>query len=204
MGEMQAKLLREKLESGVEVEELQDKEWVSGGVIQSLNPLREDGPVSIPASPAAAAAAVHASGGGRSAGRRSSAAAPEAAPQLMVHIVSYSSTLTTKLVQHSSNQTFFLKCCESQSWSVISFFMLFHSTCIWYKHILFLFPLWLCRCRSKMSFISPWTRHLACEPTSMFRLKPQICSMPHFLKYNSEDGIPFWIVSSLSYELSLV
>ncbi len=80
--EAQAKLLREKLASGVDVEELHDKEWVSGGVIQSLNPLREDGPASIAASPAAVGAS--ASGGGRSAGRRSSAAAPEAAPQLMV------------------------------------------------------------------------------------------------------------------------
>jgi hypothetical protein len=102
MGEMQAKLLREKLESGVEVEELQDKEWVSGGVIQSLNPLREDGPSSIPATPAAAAAAVHASGGGRSAGRRSSAAAPEAAPQLMVHnnFLLLLTTVDTKLTPH--------------------------------------------------------------------------------------------------------
>jgi hypothetical protein len=88
-GEIQAKLLREKLVSGVDVEELQDKEWVSGGVIQSLNPLREDAPASVPGAPAAAAAAACASGGCRSAGRRLSSAAPEAAPQLMVHTKSY-------------------------------------------------------------------------------------------------------------------
>ena len=82
---VQAKLLREKLVSGVDVEELQGKEWVSGGVIQSLNPLREDGPSSVSANPTAASAGTSASGGGRSAGRRSSAAAPDAAPQLMVH-----------------------------------------------------------------------------------------------------------------------
>ena len=82
---MQAKLLREKLVSGVDVEELQDKEWVSGGVIQSLNPLREDGPATV--TPSAASAAACASGNSRSAGRRSSAAAPEAAPQLMVQLL---------------------------------------------------------------------------------------------------------------------
>ncbi len=83
---MQAKLLREKLVSGVDVEELHDKEWVSGGVIQSLNPLREDGSASVPAAPTAAGSAgASSSAGGRSAGRRSSAAAQEAAPQLMVH-----------------------------------------------------------------------------------------------------------------------